>query len=120
MHLVPLLLAVLALTGWDQHCSAFVAPAQTLRSSAPKCVPTTSSPTSELQLFKTLDRVRGKFKEDVLSNNHGVNIHTNGEASPNMIGSETMSGDKIPFVIERLGSRPRDQVFRDIAEMCIA
>ena len=118
-------LVFLVVIGWDKYhhhyyCHAFVTPA----SPRTQCRSSTGSslPASELQLFKTLDRVikgnNNNNKEEVANGD----VHTDNKKGKAASTTEFANGNrnKIPFVIERLGSRPQDQVFREIADMCIA
>lgn len=125
---VFLLITIILLLGnHEHHCDAFVTPPRALQHT--RDAPIIPSPVSELELFKFVDQVRkgsGNKKEGgeelkSIDNNGGIH-NANTERTKNTTPSTSIAigGDKIPFVIERLGSRPKDQVFREIAEMCIA
>lgn len=116
--LILLLLAVFLVCGWDPNnqIHAFVAPVQQQQIHLPAAILVVPTPifssSSKLHLFKTLDRVinQGKVAEEV---------HNSGDSAVAINGRRNDNAATIPFVIERL-RRPSDEVFREIAEMCIA
>jgi len=93
---------------------------------------------SQLHLFKTLDfvvRNKGKNPGSEVATEEDDDDHHDSSSSSSSSSSAVIKNNvangksllnskdstaKIPFVIERLGARPGDHVFRDIAEMCIA
>lgn len=81
-------------------CSAFAPTSTTCRHDAQR---------TKLDLFRGLER--GKEKKNV-----------NGDAYREANGQlyECSNRKKIPFIVERLGERPGDEVFKGIAEMCIS
>lgn len=120
-------LVFLVALGWDNHqqyyyCHAFVTPPRS--QSRPSTV-SSLPPLERLQLFKTFDRVikgNNNQKEEATSSNGVSSVHANNLKRKTASPTDNVNGNsnKIPFVIERLGARPKDQVFREIAEMCIA
>ena len=62
---------------------------------------------TELRLFNNL----------ILPNRQRDALSVNGDGQNGKVND---ARDKIPFVLEQLGDRPREQVFKDIAEMCIS
>ena len=123
------LLILHALVDPQRHtCNAFVQPTRTLQFTR-ECT-WLPSPRSELHLFKLVDQIikgdnkKGEKEEGLTNTNQNGNIHNanNDQKNRNATPSTSTSNidDRMPFVVERLGSRPKDQVFREIAEMCIA
>lgn len=104
---VNMLLAVLLL------CSLLSGNHSFLTTSTPTRL-ATSTHSAELNLFRGLNRVLEQKSNTVNGEANGITVNgkrVNGYANRN--------SQKVPFIIERLGSRPRDDVFKGIAEMCI-
>lgn len=71
--------------------------------------------TTQRRLFFT-NLIPAPLRKDSKGQDQPVNKINIGNAKNGIIAS----GERIPFVIERMGDRPGDQIFREIAEMCIS
>ena len=103
-HVAKAVLLLAAILSGDHFSTAFVTPE---RRHSSKSID--SGKSSELHLFRNLERVKeanGETTSEANGSSRGYSKYQNGS-------------DKVPFLVERLGERPRDEVFKGIAEMCI-
>jgi len=119
-YLASLALALLVARR-HSYCNAFVQPTTTTR-----VLHTTHHGTLEKTTTKapSVAALHLFGRQEQVASSDGASAHGKSsvvDGKPSFLNGVTVNGlnRKIPFVIERLGVRPSDEVFKNIAEMCI-